>query len=116
MTRSSLSAKGELAHKASPRRSDDGFGLVQLWVLVRAARGTVSEEEVLECVRRHKVRVTVIEIGRLLSSLVRKGLIRPTSSANPRFAATSQGRKSAAQAYRRLSDLLAHELAVKQDA
>jgi hypothetical protein len=88
-------------------RAEDDLWLVQLYVLIRAANEPLSEERILAYVRRRKIRdVTATQIRRLLSSLVRKGIIRPTNGRQMAFVTTHQGRKAAAEARARLSRLL----------
>lgn len=55
---------------------DDGW-LLQLFVLIRAAREPVSEEALLEYAERHRLHgITASKIRRLLSGLVRKGFVQ----------------------------------------
>jgi hypothetical protein len=89
------------------KHSEDDLWLAQLYVLIRPAQEPVSEESVLAYVRRRKIReVTTAKLRRLLSSLVRKGIVRPTNGCQPAFVATRRGRKAAAEASARLSRLL----------
>src|SRR5687768_12300722 len=83
------------------------FWLVQLFVLIRAAREPVSEGRIIAYVERSKIEVTTSRIRNLLSSLIRNGLIQRTDGDDPAFVATSSGRKAAAEAHARLSRLVA---------
>jgi hypothetical protein len=93
--------------KNSRSVSIDDRWLLQLFVLIRAATEPVSVETVLAYAERHELRgMTATKIRRLVTALTRRGVIQPAKGDAPGFIATRQGRKAAAEARTRLSNLM----------
>jgi hypothetical protein len=87
--------------------STDDLWLLRLFVLIRAATEAVSAETVLAYAERHELRgITTTKIRTLLAALTRRGVIQPAKGDAHRFVATRQGRKAAAEARTRLSNLI----------
>ena len=108
MKRSLPNVRRELAApKARQQNVDGDLWLVKLFVLIRAAKEPVSEEDLFSYIRRRKIReVAVADVRRLLSSLAREGIVRPANGREAAFVATRKGRKAALEARGRLSQLL----------
>jgi hypothetical protein len=93
--------------KNSRSLSTDDLWLLQLYVLIRAATEPVSEETVWSYAERHGLcGITAAKIRRLLRALARRGIIQPSKNADRGFVATRQGKKAAADARARLSNLM----------
>jgi hypothetical protein len=87
--------------------STDDRRLLQLFVLIRAADEPVSEEMLRSYTERHGLEgITAAKIRGILRALVRRGVIQPSKGAERSFIATPQGRKAAAEAQARLSNLM----------
>ena len=88
--------------------SADDLGLLRLFVLLRAAKGSVSEESLLAELKRRRIDgVTRTVLHRLLSSLLARGLIRVTQGDESVVLATRQGQKVARETRARLLPLIA---------
>lgn len=84
--------------------SADDLSVLRLFVLIRASNERVSQETLLAEVERRKIRgLTATALRGLLSSLVRRRLIRPVKGDLPAFEATRQGRQVAKEARGRLA-------------
>jgi hypothetical protein len=87
--------------------SADDISLLRLFVLIRAAKQGISEECLLvEFERRNIHGLTAKALRSILSSLVRRGLIRLVKGDASAFVATRQGQQAATEAGARLSNLM----------
>ena len=85
----------------------DDHWLLRLAILIQAAAGPISAETVLAYAERHKLRgTTLTQVRKSLSSLARKGLLRPVGTPADGFVTTRRGNDAADEARARLSNLL----------
>lgn len=80
---------------------------MRLLVLLRAAKGPVSEQSIVaEFERRKIVGVTLARTHRLLRDLVERSYFREIDGAERTYAATRLGKQAALEVRGRLSELL----------
>lgn len=93
--------------KNSRTVSADDRWLLQLYALIRAGEEPVSGEMLRSYAERHELHgITAAKIHGILSTLVRRRVIQPSKGSQRCFVLTRQGRKAAAEARARLSNLM----------
>jgi hypothetical protein len=86
--------------------SADDRSLLRLFVLIRAANERVAKEGLLAEVERRNIRgFTATALRGIVSSLVRKKLIRLVKGDESAFEGTKQGQEAAKEARARLATL-----------